>query len=129
MSGIARATRTCSTPSLSNGPCGALIASDTSSYRYSGMQEEENTFVGCTARLAQALCHLGCDAEPASAMDTLVGAGNAVGLLSEEIDPSSGELLGNFPQGLSHLGVWNAALALTGEPPARPGSSRSTAAA
>ena len=42
----------------------------------------------------------------------MIGFANDVGLLSEEIDPDSGTLLGNFPQAYTHVGVINAALAL-----------------
>ncbi len=34
---------------------------------------------------------------------------NEVGLLAEEVDPVSGELLGNFPPAFSHIGLVNAA--------------------
>ena len=37
---------------------------------------------------------------------------NDVGLLSEEVDARSGELLGNFPQAFSHVGLVNAAWAI-----------------
>jgi GH15 family glucan-1,4-alpha-glucosidase len=33
-------------------------------------------------------------------------------LLSEEVDPGSGELIGNFPQAFSHIGLVNAAWAI-----------------
>jgi GH15 family glucan-1,4-alpha-glucosidase len=36
-----------------------------------------------------------------------------VGLLAEEVDPASGELLGNFPQAFSHIGLVNAAWAIS----------------
>jgi GH15 family glucan-1,4-alpha-glucosidase len=38
---------------------------------------------------------------------------NDVGLLAEEVDPASGELLGNFPQAFSHIGLVNAAWAIS----------------
>ena len=37
---------------------------------------------------------------------------NDVGLLAEEVDPQAGELLGNFPQAFSHIGLVNAAWAI-----------------
>ena len=41
--------------------------------------------------------------------DRLVGYANDLGLLAEEVDSASGELLGNFPQAFSHIGLINAA--------------------
>jgi len=38
---------------------------------------------------------------------------NDVGLLAEEVDEVSGELLGNFPQAFSHIGLINAAWAIS----------------
>jgi alpha,alpha-trehalase len=36
-----------------------------------------------------------------------------VGLLSEQVDAGSGELIGNFPQAFSHIGLVNAAWAIS----------------
>jgi GH15 family glucan-1,4-alpha-glucosidase len=37
---------------------------------------------------------------------------NDVGLLSEEVDSRTGQLLGNFPQAFSHIGLINASWAI-----------------
>jgi len=42
-----------------------------------------------------------------------VAAINDVGLLAEEVDVPSGEMIGNFPQAFSHIGLINAAWAIS----------------
>jgi GH15 family glucan-1,4-alpha-glucosidase len=44
--------------------------------------------------------------------ERLAGYASDVGLLSEEVDPVSGDLLGNFPQAFSHMGLINSAIQL-----------------
>ena len=48
--------------------------------------------------------------EARAAFEALVRHASPLGLLSEEVHPDNGRLLGNFPQGFSHLGLINAAL-------------------
>jgi len=85
-------------------------------YRYlarDGLPGEEGTFLLCTFWLAQAQAMAG-DVEAASAtFERAVAAINDVGLLSEEVDPRTGEMIGNFPQAFSHIGLINAAWAIT----------------
>ncbi|HSP34374.1 MAG TPA: glycoside hydrolase family 15 protein, partial [Thermoanaerobaculia bacterium] len=44
---------------------------------------------------------------------------NDVGLFSEEVDVATGQLVGNFPQALTHIGLMNAALRLRTPQPRR----------
>jgi GH15 family glucan-1,4-alpha-glucosidase len=84
-------------------------------YRYltpDGLTGGEGAFLLCTFWLAEAQVLAG-DVEAATAtFERAVAAINDVGLLAEEIDPASGEMIGNFPQAFSHIGLINAAWAI-----------------
>jgi GH15 family glucan-1,4-alpha-glucosidase len=74
-----------------------------------GLSGEEGAFVICSFWLVSCLAQAG-DVERAEALfETLTGYANDLGLLAEEIDTGSGELLGNFPQAFSHIGLIRAA--------------------
>ena len=77
-----------------------------------GLMGEEGTFVICSFWLVSCLAKAG-ELERAEALfDQLASYANDVGLLAEEIDTSSGELLGNVPQAFSHIGLVTAARAI-----------------
>ena len=74
-----------------------------------GLTGEEGTFVICSFWLVSCLARVG-ELERAEALFyRLAGYANDLGLLAEEIDPHSGEQLGNFPQAFSHIGLITAA--------------------
>jgi alpha,alpha-trehalase len=85
-------------------------------YRYrshDGLEGEEGTFLLCTFWLAQALARAGEPARARTVFERAAAFVNDVGLLAEEVDPVNGELLGNFPQAFSHIGLVNAAWAIS----------------
>ena len=81
-------------------------------YRYlgpDGMAGTEGTFLLCTFWLAQAQALAG-EVEAAKAtFERAIAPMNDLGLLAEEVDLISGEMIGNFPQAFSHIGLVNAA--------------------
>jgi GH15 family glucan-1,4-alpha-glucosidase len=100
-------------------------------YRYrtaDGLAGDEGTFLLCTFWLAQALAEAGNPERATKVFERTLPFVNDVGLLAEEVDPSTGELLGNFPQALSHVGLVNAAWAISQASVIRPEKSPSAAA-
>ncbi len=88
-----------------------LSAGGPTLYRYSGQQEKEGAFLACTFWLIEALGISGRKDEAAKLLDEALALCGPTGIFSEEIDPATGELLGNLPQVLTHLAVIGGALA------------------
>jgi GH15 family glucan-1,4-alpha-glucosidase len=80
-------------------------------YRYlpeespDGLSGEEGAFLLCSFWLVENLARGGRLDEAHELYDSLCDRANPLGLLPEQIDPTSGAFLGNFPQGFSHIGV------------------------
>jgi GH15 family glucan-1,4-alpha-glucosidase len=85
-------------------------------YRYraqDGLEGEEGTFLLCTFWLAQAQALAGEVDQARQTFERAVAYVNDVGLLAEEVDVGGEEMIGNYPQAFSHIGLVNAAWAIT----------------
>lgn len=83
-------------------------------YRYrgdDGIDSPEGTFLLCTFWLAEALARTDQVDRARTVLLRAAGCATTLGLLAEQV-ADNGELLGNFPQAFSHLGLVNAAQAL-----------------
>jgi GH15 family glucan-1,4-alpha-glucosidase len=78
-----------------------------------GLPPGEGAFLLCTFWLADCLHLLGRTDEATALFEQLLALRNDVGLLPEQVDPSSGAFLGNLPQAFSHTALVNTAMALT----------------
>ena len=85
-----------------------------------GLPPGEGAFLPCSFWLADVYGLMGRDRDATAMFERLLTLSNDVGLFSEEFDPQTGRMLGNFPQAFTHLSVINTARSLAGtQGPAR----------
>ena len=72
------------------------------------MPAGEGVFLACSFWLVDAYLMLGRRDDAVRLFERLLSLRNDLGLLSEQYDPRSSRLVGNFPQAFSHLALVNA---------------------
>ncbi|MHB1537354.1 MAG: glycoside hydrolase family 15 protein [Solirubrobacteraceae bacterium] len=80
--------------------------------RADGPPGTEGAFLPCSFWLAECYARQGRVKRAREVFDRAIGTASPLGLFSEEVDPDTGELLGNYPQALTHLSHIAAARAL-----------------
>ena len=91
------------------------LSEDDLIYRYKaddGQLGTEGTFTVCSFWMVDCLTRLGKLREAEALLNQLTKRSNHLGLYSEEIDPKTGEALGNFPQAYTHMGLITASVHL-----------------
>ena len=76
------------------------------------LEKGEGAFALCGFWEVDFLARAGRHQEAQEVFEATMGYANDLGLFAEEIDPETGDALGNFPQAFTHLGVINAALSI-----------------
>ena len=79
-----------------------------------GLAGREGRFLACSFWLAECLALQGEEKSAREVFERAAATGNELGLFAEEWEGTSGTMLGNFPQGLSHLSLIAAAVTLGG---------------
>ena len=95
--------------------------------RYAGLDdfgETDSAFTICSFWWAEALALMGRLDQAVEVFERISRHANPVGLFSEDIDPMTGALLGNFPQAYTHVGLIHAAMTISELIEAREGKAR-----
>lgn len=99
--------------------CEEALVKNGFAFRYTGTDDfgrPKNAFIVASLWLAKALYTIGAKNRGRRLFEKILSCANHLDLLSEDIDPETGELLGNFPQAYSHMAVINTASLMGKEP-------------
>ena len=92
-----------------------LSASGPLLYRYTAVEDGsdgEGAFLPCSFWVADALANAGRVDDAVEILTDLSKFGGDLGLFPEEIDPTTGHALGNYPQALTHSSLVRACIAV-----------------